>query len=182
LTQAEFLRKKRLFRVSIAVLIIAIVVGATIFAYRAAIWPERKLVLYTSVDEQYVSKWAAEFGKATGIKVEYYIDGTQALITRLIAEKRAPVADVLWGGGPDAYIRAKDEGLLVPYTPATIAQIKEFEGTVNMRDRDWYWYPYSYAWFGFAINSAKVPRARNPKPGMTFLIQNGKEKLTSQAP
>jgi iron(III) transport system substrate-binding protein len=182
LTQAAFLRKKRLVKISVALLFLVIVVGATIFAYRSYIWPERKLVLYTSMDEQYVSKWAAEFQKETGIKVEYYIDGTQALISRLIAEKRGPNADVMWGGGPDAYIRAKDEGLLVPYTPATIAQLKEFEGTVNMRDKDWYWYPYSYSWFGFAINTGKVPQGQEPKTWEDLLDPKWQGKIDFASP
>ena len=182
LTTPALVKKKRLIKISIAILILAIIIGAAIFTYRSYIWPERKIVLYTSVDETYVKSWAAQFTADTGIKVEYYIDGTQALISRLIAEKAGPNADVLWGGGPDAYIRAKDEGLLAPYTPTSIAQLKEFEGSVNMRDKDWYWYPYSYSWYGFAINTAKVPQDQEPKTWDDLLDSKWKGKIDFASP
>lgn len=80
---------------------------------------ERRVVLYTSVDQPIASSIIREFEKQTGIKVTLVTD-TEAsksvgLAERLRAEKSNPQADVWWGNEPFHTINLASEGLFERY-------------------------------------------------------------------
>lgn len=77
------------------------------------------LVLYTSVDEPYVTPIIEQFESKTGIKVLVQTD-TEAtksagLAERLEAERNNPRADVWWGNEVFHTIRLAEAGVLAPY-------------------------------------------------------------------
>jgi len=80
---------------------------------------ERRVVLYTSVDQPIAARIVREFEQQTGISVTLVTD-TEAsksvgLAERLRAEKSNPQADVWWGNEPFHTINLASEGLFQSY-------------------------------------------------------------------
>ena len=80
---------------------------------------QKKVVLYCAVDQDLAVPILAEFERRTGIKVETRFDSeadkTDALVQRIRAEAKAPVADVFWSGEIFRTIALAQEGMLAPY-------------------------------------------------------------------
>jgi iron(III) transport system substrate-binding protein len=88
--------------------------------------PAPRVVVYTALDEIYSRPILDRFEAATGIRVLAVYDTestkTTGLVTRLIAERSRPRADVFWNNEIAQTIRLQDEGLLEPYrSPAAEA-------------------------------------------------------------
>ena len=62
----------------------------------------RRLVVYTSHKEEVYRPIIREFEQRTGIWVEVVTGGTNELLQRIDAEKDAPAADVMFGGGVES--------------------------------------------------------------------------------
>ena len=94
---------------------------------------------------------AAEFEKATGIKVEYLTMSSGEVFARLQAERANPQTDVWFGGGSDAFIQAADEGLIEAYKSPN-------QGNVDaaFRDDEGYWTGVSLVVVGFLANSDRL--------------------------
>lgn len=79
---------------------------------------EKRVVLYTSIDEPIARPIIAEFEKRTGIRVTMVTDSeaskTVGLAERLRAEKANPQADVYWGNEPFHTILLAEEGVFEP--------------------------------------------------------------------
>lgn len=82
------------------------------------------VVVYTSVDQNFSEPLFRQFEAATGIIVKPVYDleaaKTTGLVTRLIAEKAKPQADVFWSGEPVQMHRIAD--LLQPYAPSPLPE------------------------------------------------------------
>ena len=74
-----------------------------------------ELTLYFSHAAGWTDPIIREFTDRTGIRVHQVSAGTGALAARIRAESANPMADVLWGGNPDAYVMIYD--LLEQHTP-----------------------------------------------------------------
>ncbi len=90
---------------------------------------------------------AAEFEKATGIKVELLTMSSGEVLTRLRAEKENPQTDIWFGGGSDAFIQAKEESLISPYISPNAASVD-----AAFKDPDGYWTGLSLVIVGFLVN------------------------------
>ena len=90
---------------------------------------------------------AAEFEKATGIKVEILTMSSGEVFTRLQAEKENPQTDIWFGGGSDAFIQATEEGLITAYQSPNADKVDS-----AFRDRDGYWTGLSLVIVGFLVN------------------------------
>lgn len=64
--------------------------------------PENRLVIYTSHKEEVYQPIIREFEERTGIWVELVTGGSNELLEQLEAEKAAPRADVMFGGGVES--------------------------------------------------------------------------------
>lgn len=82
-----------------------------------------ELTLYYSNSTDWADPLIEEFENQTGIEVSLVQDGTSSLFARVKAEAANPQADVVWGGVIDTYRANQD--LLQPYTPNTVADLKE---------------------------------------------------------
>lgn len=84
-----------------------------------------RVVVYTSVDQNFAEPILREFEAQTGIEVEPVFDveaaKTTGLVNRLIAEKDRPQADVWWNGEFAQTIALAEQGLLAPY-PSPMAE------------------------------------------------------------
>ena len=123
----------------------------------------------TSADEQPVLSMyvayggpdiiAREFEKATGIRVELLTMSSGEVLSRLRAEKANPQTDVWFGGGSDAFIQAKAEGLIRAYRSPNAASVDP-----AFKDVDGYWTGLSLVVVGFLVNDERLDNRELPLP------------------
>jgi iron(III) transport system substrate-binding protein len=81
--------------------------------------PQRELVVYSSVDDDYARPLCERFSNATKIEVKLVPDSEETkstgLVNRLIAEKNRPQADVFWSGDPVRAAVLQQKGLTAAY-------------------------------------------------------------------
>lgn len=96
-------------------------------------------------------KIAAEFEKDTGIKVELITMSSGEVITRLRAESANPQTDVWFGGGSDAFIQAKDEGIIQSYQSPDASKVDS-----AFKDAEGYWTGVSLVVVGLVVNKNRL--------------------------
>ena len=79
-----------------------------------------------STDQPWCDLAAAEFQKATGIKVMQTKKPTGEALAQLRAEASNPKTDVWWGGTGDPFLQAADLGLLEPYKPEYLNDLHQW--------------------------------------------------------
>jgi iron(III) transport system substrate-binding protein len=79
-----------------------------------------------STDAGWCEAAAAEFSRATGIKVNQAHKGTGEIGAQLRAESANPKTDIWWGGTGDPFLQAAEQGLLEPYRPAYVNDLHEW--------------------------------------------------------
>ena len=87
-----------------------------------------------ATSESYVTLFD-KFTQDTGVDVELLSMSSGELLSKLRAEGGTPSADLWFGGGVDAFMSAKDDGLL---EQVTFEADDELDATY--RDADGYWY------------------------------------------
>ena len=100
-----------------------------------------------ATSESYVTlfdKFAAE----TGVKVELLSMSSGEVLSKLRAEGGTPSADLWFGGGIDAFMSAKDDGLL---EQVNFAASEELDPTY--KDADNYWFSKGLTIVGFLVNN-----------------------------
>ncbi len=102
---------------------------------------------------------AQEFEKATGIKVELLTMSSGEVLTRLQAEKANPQTDIWFGGGSDAFIQAKEEGLTQPYQSPNAKNVDP-----AFLDADGYWTGVSLVVVGLLVNNDRLADKNLPMP------------------
>lgn len=100
-----------------------------------------------------------KFTEETGIKVEFLSMSSGEVLSRTKAEGGKPMADVWFGGGVDAFMEAKEEGLLEQY---------EFEGADKIvepyKDPENYWFTKGLTVVGFIVNNDILEENNMPMP------------------
>lgn len=88
---------------------------------------DQEVVIYVAHDEAYSRPILDDFERRTGLRVRAVYDTeaskTTGLVTRLLAEKSRPRADVFWNNEPAQTIVLKREGVLAPYRSPRAADI-----------------------------------------------------------
>lgn len=85
---------------------------------------QTKLTVYTALEADDLKKYKQRFeAEVQGIEIEWVRDSTGVITAKLLAEKAAPKADVVFALAATSLGLLKDEGLLLPYAPSTLAQI-----------------------------------------------------------
>lgn len=107
----------------------------------------QKLTLYCGLMEDHMVKAVQEFEKETGIKVDAVRMSSGEIMGRIKAEKNNPKASVWFGGPADAFVQAKEEGLLEKYASPNAAKIP-----VQFKDADGYWTGIYIGYLGFVSN------------------------------
>ena len=79
-----------------------------------------------STDAGWCEAAAAEFSRATGIRVLQAHKGTGEIGAQLRAEAANPKTDIWWGGTGDPFLQAAEEGLLEAYRPAYINDLYDW--------------------------------------------------------
>lgn len=107
----------------------------------------QKLTLYCGLMEDHMVKAVQDFEKETGIKVEAVRMSSGEIMGRIKAEKNNPKASVWFGGPADAFVQAKEDGLLEKYISPNAAKIP-----VQFKDADGYWTGIYVGYLGFVSN------------------------------
>lgn len=79
---------------------------------------EGTLTIYTAFEDDQIDKYLESFyAKYPDIKVDVIRESTGTLVAKVIAEKDAPVADVIWGTSASVLLQLDPYGLIKGYTP-----------------------------------------------------------------
>ncbi|MHB2017236.1 MAG: ABC transporter substrate-binding protein [Candidatus Xenobia bacterium] len=134
-------------------------VGVAIFL---VVWPLMRsqasgggprVMVYTPFPHSTAEMWKEAFEKQTGIHVDQIEEATTQVYSRLRAEKKYPRCDVwIGGGGMVPFIAAANEGLLQPYTPASLQDLPVKRGHLVLRDQDWRWIGVTIIGLGYAYD------------------------------
>lgn len=88
------------------------------------------------------------FTEKTGVDVEFLSMSSGEVISRTKAEGGKPMADIWFGGGLDAFLEAKDDGLLESYISPESSDIP-----AEFKDEDGYWIGKGITIVGFLVNN-----------------------------
>ena len=100
-----------------------------------------------------------QFTADTGVKVEVLSMSSGEVLSKLRAEGGTPSADLWFGGGIDAFMGAKDDGLLEQVTFDAAADLDP-----TYKDADGYWYSKGITIVGFLVNN-RLSRCVRPLDG-----------------
>ncbi|HEY9076320.1 MAG TPA: extracellular solute-binding protein [Anaerolineaceae bacterium] len=128
---------------------------------------EKTLLVYTVLSEAQINAYKPIYEQENpGHKLILERASTWELVRKMIAEKNAPRADVVWGLAATAVLRLQAEGILAPYEPD--AEGLRRLGTVNPRMRDRatppYWIGHDVFVAALCVNSAKMDEQGLPYP------------------
>ena len=88
-----------------------------------------------------------KFSEETKAKVEFLSMSSGEVIAKIKAVGGKPMADVWFGGGIDAFMKAKEDGILEMYKPTGFDKIKE-----GFKDEEGYWISKGITVVGFLVN------------------------------
>lgn len=87
---------------------------------------DKTISVYTALEDDIIEAYLTSFKeKYPDITVEITRDSTGTIISKLIAEKDAPVCDVLWGTAVTSLLSLDEYGLIEPYDPEGIDRVLE---------------------------------------------------------
>ncbi len=113
---------------------------------------QRKVVIYTSVDQNFSEPLLKGFEEETGIKVlaKYDVEAakTTGLVNKLIAEKDSPQADVFWNGEFAQTILLKEKGVLEAFDSKSTESIPE-----EYKDSEGFWFGFGGRARVFIVNT-----------------------------
>lgn len=108
---------------------------------------EGKTLNVVATSEKY-KKLFDKFTEETKAKVEFLSMSSGEVIAKIKAEGGKPMADVWFGGGIDAFMKAKADGILENYKPNGFDKIKE-----GYKDKDGFWITKGVTVVGFLANN-----------------------------
>lgn len=107
---------------------------------------EGRTMNVVTTSEKYVELFDA-FSQEVNAKVEFLSMSSGEVIARIEAEGGQPMADLWFGGGIDAFMAAKDSGLLEQYVPKEVDKIDS-----RFIDSENYWLSKGLTVVGFLVN------------------------------
>lgn len=105
-----------------------------------------KTLNVVTTSESYVPLFE-KFTKETGAKVEFLSMSSGEVISRIKAEGGTPMADLWFGGGIDAFMAAKTDGLLEQYFSPEVDKV-----IPAYKDAEGYWLTKGITVVGFMVN------------------------------
>lgn len=109
------------------VLLAAALLGGTTLPLVAT---AEELTVYTAIEADQLKTYKAAFEKdVPDVTIRWVRDSTGVVTAKLLAEKANPQADVVWGLAATSLMLLGSEGMLQPYAPKGLGEIK-----ANMRD------------------------------------------------
>lgn len=117
---------------------------------------EGELLVYTTLTESEIDLYLDDFQIAyPDIDVQMERMTAATLIQRLLAERDAPQADLIWGVGLTSVLYLEWNDLLKPYAPVGLARIDDRYRDANQPP---YWVGNSLALTAFCVNPDEISR------------------------
>lgn len=138
-------------------------------ALATAMVAAQELVVYSTIFAGYAERMVKEFeARNPGVKVHVINPGgTEAMISRLLAERDNPKADVMHSGGSTEYSFAKAQGLLQPVDlgdNGIPAHLPLGTGFLPTRDEENYFFSWAVLFSGIMINTERLAQLKLPIP------------------
>ncbi len=103
--------------------LVAAAVAAIALAVPAAA-QKTQLTVYTALETDQLKAYTEGFNKANpDIEIVWVRDSTGIITAKIMAERAAPKADVIWGLAATSMAVFELEGMLMPYAPAGLARV-----------------------------------------------------------
>lgn len=83
------------------------------------------ITIYTNSGSDGRGEWLTERAAQDGFKVQFIDAGAAEVQNRLLAEKNAPIADVVYGLNSIIWESLKTEDILIPYIPVWASEVSE---------------------------------------------------------
>lgn len=150
---------------SVRVLVIAL----AMLMFTTVIVAAEELVVYSTIFAGYAERMVEEFElRNPGVTVHVINPGgTEAMISRLMAERDNPRADVMHSGGSTEYAFAKAQGLLQPAELGDIGipyLLQVGTGQLPTRDEENYYFSWSLLFGGILYNTERLEQLNLPIP------------------
>ncbi|TDT68016.1 iron(III) transport system substrate-binding protein [Hypnocyclicus thermotrophus] len=108
---------------------------------------KKTLTIYAGLMEDHAMAAVKQFEKETGIKTNFVRMSSGETLARIRAEKDNMTASIWYGGPADAFIAAKQEGLLEAYKSPNAEIIPD-----KFKDKDGYWTGIYIGYLGFVMD------------------------------
>jgi iron(III) transport system substrate-binding protein len=118
-----------------------------------------EVVVYTSLNPDETLLYAKAAEAATGLKVKYKRMSTGVVAAKLLAERKNPQADAVWGWGITYLRDFADRGFFEPYLPKEGNKLP-----AKFRDPNNLWFAQHMYLSGFAVNTEKLKEYNLPMP------------------
>jgi iron(III) transport system substrate-binding protein len=106
-------------------LALAVAVCATALLSMPAFAQKTRITVYSALEADQVGAYKTAFEAANpDVEIAWVRDSTGVMTARFLAEKDNPRADVIWGLGASSVALFDSMGLLEPYSPKGVDQIK----------------------------------------------------------
>ncbi len=148
----------------IVILVVAIGGGYYYYYYQQQQAAQKVVVIYADYSANVAQPYFNNFTADTGIKVVPLYASMGELVGKLVASKSSPVADVLFGGAPSAYIGADQQGVLMSYKPPATQSDPTYLAEKAFYAPDWTWYSFTYNILGIIINTKVQQEYNLPTP------------------
>lgn len=150
-------------------IILLLVLALLVSAFSAPVWAAEELVVYSTIFAGYAERMVKEFeARNPGVKVHVINPGgTEAMVSRLLAERDNPKADVMHSGGSTEYAYAKSQGILQPVAIGDNGiplNLPLGTGFLPTRDEDSYYFSWAVLFSGFMINTERLAQLKLPIP------------------
>jgi len=123
---------------------------------------EGKLLVYTTLAKPEADLYLDDFIIAyPDIQVQVEHMTAAALLARLLAERHAPQADLIWGVGLTSVLYLEWNDLLKPYAPVGLSRLSDRFRDANQPP---YWVGNSLAMTAFCVNPDEIARLGAPMP------------------
>ncbi|WP_035480259.1 putative 2-aminoethylphosphonate ABC transporter substrate-binding protein [Aliagarivorans marinus] len=98
----------------------------------------QEVTVYTAFETDILAKYKNAFeAENPGITIKWVRDSTGIMTAKLLAEKANPQAEVVWGLAGSSMALLKNEGILQPYTPQGLDQLR---ASLNDPQQQQAWY------------------------------------------
>lgn len=174
--------QKSVVTIIVAIVIVVAAIAIGVYYYNSSKTATKEVVIYADYGSTLASKYFDNFTNATGIKVVATYGAMGTLTGKLIADSSNPVADVLFGGAPSAYISAESHNIFASYTPPAIANQSEYLHGGLWRSANWTWYPFTYAVLGMSVNTHNLGSAPFPTSFLNLSNPVYKGKIIMENP
>ena len=128
----------------------------------APVLSQEAITVYTTLLDEEIKTYLAAFQAVyPTAKVKIVQSSTGPLVSRLVAERYHPRADVLWGVDVTNLVLLEWHDMLVPYTPAGLARMSPQFYSVH---RPPYWVGISARMLAFCVNLERLAQYKLPLP------------------